>query len=58
MKSNILQYVFQLNKKQCILFSFIMYHSMSRFGEDSNMEPIEQYLIFPSVSAGVCKSFH
>ena len=47
-----------LNKKQRLLFDFIMYHSMiSRFTEDNNMNPIEPYLTFLSDGAGVRKSF-
>ena len=46
----------RLNKKQRLLFDFIMYHSMiSRFTEDNNMKPIEPYHIFLSAGAGVGK---
>ena len=44
----------QLNKRQCLLFDSIMYHLLiTRFAEDSNMEPIEPYHIFLSGDAGV-----
>ena len=44
----------QLNKRQCLLFDSIMYHLLiTRFAEDSNMEPIEPYHLFLSGDAGV-----
>ena len=44
----------QLNKRQCLLFDSIMYHLLiTRFAEDSNMEPIEPHHIFLSGDAGV-----